>query len=249
MMNKYRAVIIEDEYPAREIIKEYLAANDKIEIIGEFSDGLAGLKGINQLNPDLIFLDIQMPKLTAFEMIELLDTRPEIIFTTAFDQYAIKAFEENAIDYLLKPFSMERFFGAVNKALTKMQGKKEVMSKKKPENPLQEIHPLKRIVIKNKSEIILISVEQIVYIEAEDDYVMIHLNDKKYLKQKTMYYFENNLDPIHFLRIHRSFIVRLDQIAKIEGYEKSANIAILKNGKTIPISRSGYIRIKETLDI
>ena len=248
-MNKYRAVIIEDEYPAREIIKEYLTDNDKIEIIAEFSDGLEGLKGINQLNPDLIFLDIQMPKLTAFEMIDLLDIRPEIIFTTAFDQYAIKAFEENAIDYLLKPFSMERFFDAVDKAVAKMEGKKEGVNKVKLENPMAEINPLKRIVVKNKSDIIVISVEQVVYIEAEDDYVMIHLKDKKYLKQKTMNYFENNLDPIHFLRVHRSFIVRLDQIDKIEPYGKSANIAILKNGKTIPISRAGYVRMKKTLDI
>ena len=248
-MNKYKALIIEDEYPAREIIKEYLAANDKIEIIGEFSNGLEGLKGINQLKPDLIFLDIQMPKLTAFEMIDLMDTRPEIIFTTAFDQYAIKAFEENAIDYLLKPFSIGRFEDAVEKALTKMQGHRGVIKKQKVEILLPEIHPLMRIVVKNRSEIIIIAVEQIVYIEAEDDYVMIHLKDKKYLKQNTMDYFENNLDPVHFLRTHRSFIVRLDQIDKIEAYEKSTNVAILKNGKTIPISRSGYVRLKESLGI
>ncbi len=248
-MKTYKAVIIDDEYPAREIIKEYLSAMESIELAGEFSDGFEGLKGINNLHPDIIFLDIQMPKLTAFEMLDLLDEKPAIVFTTAFDHFAIKAFDENAIDYLLKPFSLNRFREAVEKALKRLKEGNAPEKKSLYGSTLPGGGPLRRIVVKESSEIIIIPVENIIFIEAEDDYVMIHLRDKKYLKQKTMNFFEKNLDPLHFLRVHRSYIVRLDQISKIEAYERSANIAILRDGRTIPISRSGFNRMKETLDI
>ncbi len=246
----WKAIIIDDEAYAREIIKEYLVRHTDIEIAGEYADGFTGLKAINEIEPHLVFLDIQMPKLTGFEMLELMDNRPEIIFTTAFDQYAIRAFEENAIDYLLKPFGEDRFDEAVSKAIDRLESGVNVADNKKLEKHFAEKpETLNRIVVKNRGGIKVIPVDQIVCLEAQDDYVMIHLSGEKFLKQKTMRYFEDHLDVSKFLRVHRSYMVRIDQIRKIEPYEKSAGILILTDGRNIPVSRSGLSRLKEVLDI
>jgi two-component system LytT family response regulator len=246
----YKAVIIDDESYAREIVKEYLDKYNDIGIAGEFSDGFSGLKGINELSPDIVFLDIQMPKLTGFEMLELLDKRPAIIFTTAYDQYAIKAFEENAVDYLLKPFSEDRFNEAVSKAIKKISSGASGSDAEKLEKHFsisQEV--LNRIVVKHRTGIKVIPVDQVVCLEAQDDYVMIHLTGEKYMKQKTMKYFEDHLDMSRFIRVHRSYIVKIDQIRKIEPYEKSAGIIVMHDGRQVPVSRSGLSRLKEVLDI
>lgn len=245
-----KAIIIDDENYAREIIKEYLEDHSEIEIVGDYSDGFTGLKGINEHKPDLVFLDIQMPKLTGFEMLELIDENPRVIFTTAYDQFAIKAFELNAIDYLLKPFSKERFDKALQKFTESNHGVKEKSSETSqlvyslPENEL-----VNRLVYKVRGEIFIISVEQITYIEAQDDYVMIYLEKEKFLKQKTMSFFENHLDPNLFVRVHRSFIVKVDCIHKIEPFEKAGSILILKDRRKIPVSRSGLNKLKKLLDI
>ena len=182
-------------------------------------------------------------------MLELLDDPPEIIFTTAYDQYAIKAFELNAVDYLLKPFSEERFREAVNKALERLKTRKNINYSALKQHIDKTTETLSRIVVKTRNEIRLIPADQILYIEAQDDYVMIYTPSGKFLKQKTMKYFEDHLGRDEFIRVHRSYLVRTDQISKLEPYEKNSWLLILKNGVKIPVSRSGYGLLREVLDI
>jgi two-component system, LytTR family, response regulator len=247
MPPKITALIIDDETLAREIIKKYLSQINEIEIIGESGNGFDAVKKINMLNPQLIFLDIQMPKITGFEMLELLDNPPVIIFTTAYDHYAIKAFEVNAADYLLKPFSEERFKEAVSKAVEKInknESKLPVVDNliKHKESSLEIIE---RVVVKTGSKITVIPVDEIKYIEAKDDYVMIHSAGGNFLKQKTMKYFEEHLPPSGFVRIHRSYIASIKEIKNIELLEKESYIATLSNMDKLPVSKNGYDKLKE----
>jgi two-component system, LytTR family, response regulator len=243
-----KAIIIEDEQPARDLVKHYLGSHSNIEVIGEYADGFSGLKGINELKPDLIFLDIQMPKLTGFELLELLEEYPQIIFTTAFDQFALKAFEMNAVDYLLKPFSQERFDQAVNKITghREKSGQKEFV-KKLSEHVAENKDLLDRVVVKTGSKIKVIPVDEILYVESQDDYVMIYTTDGKYLKQQTMKYFEQHLDPKKFLRIHRSYIANIDTIKQLELYEKNSYVAVLSNNAKLKVSDSGYKVLKNVM--
>ena len=248
-MEKIRTIIIEDEAPAREIIKHYLKELDFIDIIAECSDGFSGLKSISVMKPDLVFLDIQMPRLTGIEMLEVLTEKPAIIFTTAYDQFALKAFELNAVDYLLKPFPKRRFLDAVNKAVDKIRSGTEIpdpgqLLAKKPELAA----PVNRIVVRKGNAINLIPVEQVKYVEAQDDYVMIYHSAGKALKQQTMKFYEENLPVNDFVRIHRSYIVRVQEINRIEPYEKDNHVAVLKSGEKLPVSRSGYKHLKEELN-
>jgi two-component system LytT family response regulator len=245
---KIRTLIIEDEELARKLLMSYLKDNDNIEIIGECENGFDGVKAINDMMPDLVFLDIQMPKITGFEMLELIDHHPEIIFTTAYDQYALKAFEHNAADYLLKPFSKERLLTAIEKVkerLTK-QTDHEDMVEKITNFPREEF--LDRVVVKDRHKIHIIPTDQIRYIESLDDYVMIYTNEGRFMKQKTMHYFESSLDPHNFARIHRSFIVRVDQIAQLQQYEKESYVAILHDKTKLKVSKSGYKNLKDMLN-
>lgn len=249
-MKKLRTIIIEDEEPARELLKHYIKDNNSIEIVAECKDGFSGLKTISEIKPDLVFLDIQMPKLSGFEMLEVLEERPEIIFTTAYDQFAIKAFELNAVDYLLKPFSKERLTEAINKVIEKLGSeqssqKSEVqLLSKKPKLS----SPLTRIVVRKAHSINIIPASQIRYLEAQDDYVMIYHIAGKALKQQTMRFYEDNLPKTDFVRIHRSYIVKIEEIKRIEPYGKDNHLAILQSGDKLPVSRSGYKHIKEELN-
>jgi two-component system, LytTR family, response regulator len=248
---KIKTVIIDDEQPARELIKHFLKTFPDIEVAGEFQDGFSGAKGIQDIQPDLVFLDVQMPKLTGFELLELLDDPPLIIFSTAFDQYAIKAFEMNAVDYLLKPYSGERFGQAVQKVLSKLGEAKE---KKSPVQGVisameEKSEVLQRIAVKNRHKIDVIPVSDIHYFEAADDYVMIHTADKSVLKEKTMKFMETHLDPDHFIRIHRSFIVNVNFIARLELYEKESYAVVLKTGKLLKASITGYKILKQRLNL
>ncbi len=246
---KIKVLIIDDEEMARNLVKTYLNDYDALEIVGECANGFDGLKAIKEKNPDLVFLDIQMPKLTGFEMLELMDDLPDIIFTTAYDQYAIKAFDNNAVDYLLKPFSRDRFRAAIEKFMEKY--KVEENKPKAVQNLLEEMDDngelLERIVVRLGAKIKIILTENIRYLESQDDYVMIYTPDGKYLKKKTMGYFEKHLDPNDFVRIHRSYIVRVDQIGQLELYGKDSYIAALKDGSKLSVSRSGYTRLKQVL--
>ena len=246
-----KVIVIDDEPLARSIVLEFLQEHKDIEVSAECGDGFQGVKAINQHKPDLIFLDIQMPKINGFEMLELLDTTPSVIFTTAFDEYAIKAFETNAVDYLLKPFSKERFDLAIEKWKAKNTSatspEKNIQSLL--ENSSKQPDEKNRIVVKNGSDIRIVPVNDVMYIEAYDDYVKIFTKDTYYLKKKTMNYYEEVLDPAVFFRTHRSFIINLQQLTKIEPLEKNTYIALLKNGKKIPLSRTGYSKLKETLGV
>lgn len=242
-----KVIIIDDEPLARDVIKEYLHAYPFIQVVQECGDGFQGVKTISQFQPDLIFLDVQMPKINGFEMLELLNPAPSVIFTTAFDEYAIKAFDAHAIDYLLKPFSKERFDKAIQK--WKMEnGKKDTAT------PLEEIPPISaeqhtRVVVKTGNNIRIIPMQEILYLQADDDYVKIHTKEGSFLKKKTISYYEQVMDPAQFVRVHRSFIVQVHQVTRIEPYEKDGHIAILKSGEKIPISKTGYPKLKSILGL
>ncbi|MFA6978119.1 MAG: LytTR family transcriptional regulator DNA-binding domain-containing protein [Ignavibacteriaceae bacterium] len=246
MKPKYKVVLIDDESLARQLVRKYLEEFSEIEVIAECENGFEGIKVIQDKKPDFVFLDIQMPKLSGFEMLELLENPPEIIFTTAYDQYAIKAFELNAVDYLLKPFSAERFKNAVTKILEKIANEKQrdvsynvLLSTKNTDEKLD------KILIKDGSKIHVIPLEEVEIIEAQDDYVYVHTNASKYLKQKTMKYFEEHLDQTNFVRIHRSFIVASKTIKQIDLLEKESYQVTLHNGKKLPVSKTGYQKLKE----
>jgi len=248
-----KTIIIDDEPLARSIVKEYLQSYPEIELVQECNDGFEGVKAINQLQPDLIFLDIQMPKINGFEMLELIDNPPQVIFTTAFEEYAIKAFETHAVDYLLKPFSKERF----DKALQKLFQQQKTSADKTPEEKTKNVldaagqSPVQssRIVVKDGSKIKIIPVTQIQYLEAADDYVKIHITEGSFLKKKTMQFFEDSLAPFHFVRVHRSYIINTQLITRIDAYEKDSHVALLSSGARVPVSKAGYAKLREVLGL
>ncbi|TFH25100.1 MAG: response regulator [Bacteroidia bacterium] len=252
-MSVIRIMIVEDERPARDLLRTYLEEFSELEIVGEYDNGFDGLKAINELLPDAIFLDVQMPKLTGFEMLEVMEHHPEVIFTTAYDQFAIRAFERNAVDYLLKPFSRDRFRGAISKLKSRLEsqpdeGVEESSIEKIRQHLVQSDEKLHRVVIKKSGKIHVISTRDINYLEAQDDYVMIYTNEGRFLKQQTMKYFEEHLDTQQFVRVHRSYIANITCIERIEPYEKSNFILILKDGNKVPVSRSGMQVLRENLD-
>ncbi|HQB79363.1 MAG TPA: LytTR family transcriptional regulator DNA-binding domain-containing protein [Tenuifilaceae bacterium] len=247
-MQTFRIIIVEDEEPARDLLKRYLSASTNIEIIGEFADGFEAAKAINSLKPDLVLLDIQLPRLTGFEILEIIEHPAAIIFTTAYDEYALKAFERNAVDYLLKPFSKDRFLQALERAKERMAAKSAPNLETLAES-LTPNEPLNRIVVKTGKAIQVVPIEQIEMIEASDDYVSIYTNQERFVKKQTMKYFEERLNPNTFIRTHRSYIVNITQIASIELYEKDSYIGILRNGNKVKISASGYKELKEKLGI
>lgn len=247
-MNKIRAIIIEDELPARELIKSYLKEHENMELLAEQGDGFSGVKAINDLRPDLVFLDIQMPKLNGFEVLELIEHNPAVIFTTAYDQYAIRAFEKNAVDYLLKPFSEERFGQAIKKAGEIIRNKQqEKQLKQLSENHAGLEDRIDRVAVRSGRNIHVVPVDDILYIAAEGDYVMIHSPKGQFLKEKTMKFFESHLPENEFVRVHRSHIININFVKRIEAYEKESHIVLMENGDSIKTSRSGYKALREKL--
>jgi two-component system LytT family response regulator len=244
------AIIIDDEPLARSVIREYLQHYPQISLVAECNDGFEGVKAIQQYQPDLIFLDVQMPKINGFEMLELIEDPPAVIFTTAFDEYAIKAFENHAVDYLLKPFSRERFDRAVNKFLA--QGKSTAsktslasLLDSAARTPAEQ----QRVVVKLAGKIRIIPTDDIHYLEAADDYVKIHTREGSFLKNKTMGYFEAVLNKDQFVRTHRSYMVNISEITRIDPYEKENHLAILRSGARVPVSKTGYSKLKSVLGI
>ena len=246
-----KAIIIDDEPLARSIVKEYLQQHPDIELLTECNDGFEGVKAINQHQPDLIFLDIQMPKINGFEMLELIDNPPQVIFTTAFEEYAIKAFETHAVDYLLKPFSKDRFDKALQKLTQQQPTQKDNVEKTKEiveeaaKSPVQS----NRVVVKDGGKIKIIPVTQIQYLEAADDYVKIHTAEGAFLKKKTMQFFEDSLTAFHFVRVHRSYIINTQLITRIDAYEKDSHLVLLSSGVRVPASKQGYGKLKEVLGL
>lgn len=242
-----KTILIDDEPLARSIVSEYLQSYADISIVQECNDGFEGIKSIARHKPDLIFLDIQMPKINGFEMLELIDEPPAVIFTTAFDEYAIKAFEAHAIDYLLKPFSKDRFDKALKKWLQQRKVS-QTFSTAIPQD-IRQPEERNRIVVKEGSNIRIVPVSEILYLEAYDDYVKIFTQKEMFLKKKTMNFYEQSLDGSQFIRVHRSYMIQLSQITRIEPLEKDSHVALLKNGAKIPLSKTGYAKLKLSLGL
>ena len=253
-----KAIIIDDEPLARMIVQEYLATYPDIKVLQECSDGFEGIKAIQQWHPDLIFLDIQMPKINGFEMLELVEEPPAVIFTTAFDEYAIKAFESHAVDYLLKPFNKERFDKALRKWLDQHASRGTATATAPVDNdPTGELLETaaqspaqqQRIVVKTGGKIKIIPLEDIHFLEAADDYVKIHTHNGAFLKNRTMSYFEKVLDGSQFVRTHRSYILNVQQVTRIDPYEKDSHLCILQSGAQVPVSKAGYVKLKTVLGL
>ena len=242
-----KAILVDDEPLARSILSEYLEGYPQVEIVAECNDGFEGAKAIMQHQPDVVFLDIQMPKINGFELLEIIDVKPFIIFTTAFDEYAIRAFEQHAVDYLLKPITKKRFDEAMAKLLDRkpLQGVGDATQQLLDD--VSHSPGLERVVVKTGHAIKIIPVESIIYLEADDDYVRIHTSDGTYLKNKTMASFERQLNPMQFVRVHRSFLIRVAHITRLESYEKEGYLAILDTGQKINVSKTGYARLKQLL--
>lgn len=245
-----KALLVDDEELARHLLREYLATEPDVEIVAECANGFDAVKAIQELQPDIVFLDVQMPKLDGFEVLELIQTKAAIIFVTAYDQYATKAFDAAAVDYLLKPFDEARFHTALCRARRRLQENavppldaQQLKSASKLPGQFAE-----RIVVKDGARIHIIPTKQLEYIEAQEDYVAIHSAGKTYLKQQTISSFEESLNPAEYIRIHRSYIVNLQQVAKIEPFTKDSRVAILKNGARIPVSRTGFLRLREAME-
>ena len=241
------AVIVDDEELARQLLREYLESVPDVDILAECSNGFEAVKVIAEQKPDLVFLDVQMPKLDGFEVLELIDRQVAVIFVTAFDQYAIRAFDAQAVDYLLKPFGIERFQKALEHARRRLGNKTPPAANLAAAARAPQQH-LQRIVVKDGTRVHIIPVERLDYAEAQDDYVALHSQGKSYLKQQTISSLEAALDPEQFIRIHRSSIVNLERVARIEPYTKDSRIAVLNDGTQLPVSRAGYERLKALLE-
>jgi len=246
-MNTLRAIIADDEELARRILREYLASEPDIEIVAECPNGFEAVKAVNDLKPDLLFLDVQMPKLDGFEVLELVDSAVAVVFVTAYDQYAMRAFDAAAVDYLLKPFTTERFRASLDRvrgrfsaAAAPPQLPRDLkLASRAPEEYLE------RLVVKDGPRVHVIPVGKLDYAEAQDDYVALRSEGKSWLKQQTISGLETALDPRRFLRVHRSFLVNMERIARLEPNTKDTWLAILRDGTKIPMSRAGYSRFRE----
>lgn len=242
-----RAIIVDDEELARSIVRELLRPHSEIQVVAECVNGFEAVKAVAEYKPDLLFLDVQMPKLTGFDVLELIGREAAVIFVTAYDEFAMKAFEVHAVDYLLKPVGRERLEAALERAKARLGEKRpeptELSAAARPPGEYAE-----RIVVKDGTKVTLIPVEKLDYAEAQDDYVALASEGKKHLKQQTIASVEASLDPKLFVRIHRSYVVNLERVARIEPYGKDSKLAILSTGARLPVSRTGYARLKELLD-
>ncbi|MBS1589877.1 MAG: response regulator [Bacteroidetes bacterium] len=244
----HKVILIDDEPLARQLIRKLLLPYEDLFVVAECGDGFEGFKSIQQHKPDLVFVDVQMPRVNGFEMLELLECPPQVIFTTAFDEYALKAFDAHAVDYLLKPITKER----LDKAITKWQKSEQKSNTTLVQNLLAE-SPVAgyqhRLVVKDSSTIRIIPTTEINYVEASDDYVKIHTNERHFLKKDTLSHIEQVLDPKQFVRAHRSYLLPVAQLLRIEPYEKDSHVAILHCGARIPVSKAGMTRLKEVLGL
>jgi len=244
---KLRTLIVDDEELARKVLRELLSAHDEIEIVAECKNGLEAVKSVAEHKPDLLFLDVQMPKLTGFDVLELVGTEISVIFVTAYDEYAMKAFEVHAVDYLLKPVGKERLAAALQRVKVHSNQIRpipaELSAASRPAGQFAE-----RLVVKDGTRVTLIPVAKLDYAEAQDDYVALASEGKKHLKQQTIASLEAALDPKRFVRVHRSYVVNLERVTRIEPYGKDSRVAVLSSGARLPVSRAGYARLQALLD-
>jgi two-component system, LytTR family, response regulator len=246
-----RVIVVDDEPLARGVMREYLSAHPAVTIVAECANGFDAVKAVTELAPDLMFLDVQMPKLDGFEVLELLGRAVPVIFTTAYDQYALRAFDVHAVDYLLKPFSEERLAEALARARGRVAGREG-------EEPALDVDglvaaarprsgPLERVLIRDGAQVHVLPADRIDFVEAQDDYVSFMADGKSFLKDQTMAAVEAALDPTRFVRIHRSYLLNIERIARVELYAKDSRIAILRDGRKLPVSRAGYQRLARLL--
>lgn len=244
-----RVVIVDDEQLARRVLVELLEAHPDVEVVTECADGFEAVRAVSEHHPDLILLDIQMPKLDGFEVLELLGEDVPVIFVTAYDQHAIRAFDVHAVDYLLKPFDADRLSEALLRARERI-GRSEAL-------PVRDIvtsgrgdasKPVQRILIRDRADVHIIPVDQVDYVEAQDDYVAVRAGGKSRLKEQTLTDLEQTLDPACFVRIHRRFLLQVDRLARIETTATNSRVAVLTDGSRLPISRSGYRRLSDLIE-
>lgn len=244
---RLRVIIVDDEEPARALLREYLAAHDDIEVVGECANGFEAVKAVVEHRPDLLLLDVQMPKLSGFEVLELLPEAPAVVFVTAHDEFAVRAFETHAVDYLLKPFSGERLSEALGRARTRLGHP--------PPLPAAALHRaarpvashLDRVLVREGAKVHVVLAAAIDYVEAQDDTIVIHAGAARHRKQQTLAALEEQLDPGRFVRIHRTFLLNVERLERLERYAKDSHLAILRNGTRLPVSRAGYARLRELL--
>jgi two-component system LytT family response regulator len=259
--NKIGALVVDDEELARQVLRELLQSHPEVEVLAECANGFEAVKAVAEHKPDLIFLDVQMPKLTGFDVLELIEGDIAVIFTTAYDQYAMKAFEVHAVDYLLKPIGGERFESALGRVKTRVAEKRQARQRAQgvPAGSVQRATDLaatarppqqfvERIVVRDGTRVTLIPTAKLDYVEAQDDYIALASHGAKHLKQQTIASIEAGLDPDRFVRIHRSYIVNFERVVRIEPYGKDSRLAILADGTRLPVSRAGYARLKTLLD-
>jgi two-component system LytT family response regulator len=242
-----RVVIVDDEPLARAVVREYITVHPGVEIVAECANGFEAVKAVSELSPDLLFLDVQMPKLSGFEVLELIGRDVPVVFTTAYDQYALRAFDVHAIDYLLKPFSEQRFAEALTRARERLAARDVAPVDALVSETRATQTPLERVLIRDGSQVHVLPVDKIDYVEAQDDYVSFRSEGKSYLKDQTLGVAEGLLDPARFVRIHRSYLLNIDRIARVELYAKDSRIAILRDGTKLPVSRAGYARLAKLL--
>ena len=244
-----RTVIVDDEELARHLLREYLSSEPDIEIVAECANGFEAVKCISEQQPDLLFLDVQMPKLDGFEVLELTGSEIAVVFVTAYDQYATKAFDASAVDYLLKPFDVERFKIALTRVRQRIGVKADINVSELRQAASAPGQYAQRIVVRDGVNLHVVPINQLDYAEAQDDYVALHARGKTHLKQQTIAQLERSLDPARFVRVHRSYLVNLDRVAKVEPYTKDSRLAVLADGSKIPVSRSGFLRLKELMRV
>ena len=247
MTDTLRIVIVDDEPLARAVVREYAEGDPAIDVIADCANGFEAVKAVAELKPDLVLLDVQMPKLDGFEVLELLGRDQAVVFITAYDQYALRAFEVHAVDYLLKPFSAERFQEAMQRARERLRAKAALPLENLVRDAKPRTGPSERVLIRDGANVHVLTVDKIDYVEAQDDYVAFKSEGKQYLKDQTLAAVEAMLDPARFVRVHRSFILNIDRIAKVELYAKDSRMATLRDGTRLPVSRAGYARLSELL--
>jgi two-component system LytT family response regulator len=244
---KVRTLVVDDEELARQVLRELLGAHPEIEVVAECRNGLEAVKAVSEHKPDLLFLDVQMPKLTGFDVLELIGSETPVIFVTAYDEYAMKAFDVHAVDYLLKPVGKDRLAAALERVKTRSREKPPVAAElslaARPAGQFAE-----RLVVKDGTRVTLIPVAKLDFAEAQDDYVALASEGRKHLKQQTIASLEAALNPKQFVRIHRSYLVNLERVTRIEPYGKDSRVAVLSNGVRLPVSRAGYARLEALLE-
>ena len=241
-----RLVIVDDEPPARDLLAQYLEERSDVEVVAACANGFEAVKAVEELKPDIVLLDIQMPKLDGFEVLELLDHRPQVIFTTAYDEYGPQAFEVEAVDYLLKPIAPERLGQALDRARARIDAGESQPLDRISRDLMTDDTKRRRVLVREGARVHVLQSGDIDYVEAQDDYVVLCCGGKTFRKKQTLTDLESRLGD-EFVRIHRSYLLNVDRLHRIEPYARDSRVAFLTDGKRLPVSRAGYDRLRRLL--